>query len=243
MKQSVWIGFDGREAPAFAVARASARNCTITPLPIYGVELESLQRLGLYRRPTSVREGPMGGTILWDNISDAAMSTEFAVTRFLTPHLAKHEGWAMFMDCDMLVRRNLSRLFELADSSKAVMCVQHPEMPRRGWKMDEQPQQPYARKNWSSVMLFNCAHPANQRLTVEMINELPGRDLHRFCWLEDDEIGALPPEWNWLVGYSDPEIDPAIVHFTDGYPLMPGYEDCAYADEWREEMRRWARFP
>jgi hypothetical protein len=49
-------------------------------------------------------------------------------------------------------------------------------------------------------MLFNCDHPSNKKLTVEMINTLPGRDLHRFCWLEDDEIGELDPGWNWLVG-------------------------------------------
>jgi hypothetical protein len=106
--------------------------------------------------------------------------------------------------------------------------------------MDGQAQTRYARKNWSSVILWNVDHPANKALTIELVNSVPGRDLHRFCWLEDDLIGELHPKWNWLVGHSDPEIDPAIVHFTDGIPTMQGYEDSEYADEWRAELERWA---
>jgi hypothetical protein len=101
--------------------------------------------------------------------------------------------------------------------------------------MDDQLQVRYARKNWSSLMLINHAHPANERLTVEMVNTLPGRDLHRFCWLQDDEIGALPPAWNYLVGHTKGVCVPKLVHFTDGYPLMPGYENATYADAWRQE--------
>jgi hypothetical protein len=89
-------------------------------------------------------------------------------------------------------------------------------------------------------MLFNCDHPSNAKLTVEMVNTLPGRDLHRFCWLEDDEIGELPIEWNWLAGHCSSDINPSIVHHTDGTPAMFGYEDAPYADEWRAELARWA---
>jgi hypothetical protein len=77
-------------------------------------------------------------------------------------------------------------------------------------------------------------------LSPDLVNSIPGRDLHGFSWLSDDLIGELPAEWNWLVGISDPAIDPAIAHFTDGIPTMPGFENCAYADEWREELNRWA---
>jgi lipopolysaccharide biosynthesis glycosyltransferase len=190
----------------------------------------------LYTRPTCRSDSGQ----LWDEISRAPMSTEFAISRFFTPLLAKFQGWALFMDADVLVRSNLIELFNAADSTKAVMCVQHAFDDASGTKMDGQLQVPYPRKNWSSVMLFNCAHPANAALTPQLLNSVPGRDLHRFCWLEDDQIGALDPAWNWLVGHSDPAIAPKIVHFTDGFPLMPGYESQAYADEWRDSLVDWA---
>lgn len=106
--------------------------------------------------------------------------------------------------------------------------------------MDGQEQTRYARKNWSSVMLFNLAHTSNQNLTVDLVNSVPGRDLHRFCWLQDDEIGELEPEWNFLVGHTDPSINPKIVHFTEGTPNLPGYENVPFADEWMMERNRWA---
>jgi len=234
VKQSIWIGFDPREAAAFAVAKHSINRHLITPIPVRGVVLTDLRTGGLYRRPTSRKEGG-----LWDEISEAPMATEFACSRFLVPRLAG-SGWALFMDCDMLVRTDLLKLFWLADPSKAVMVVKHNHQPPEGVKMDGQAQTRYARKNWSSVVLFNCDHPANKALTTELVNSVPGRDLHRFCWLEDDQIGELHCRWNWLVGHSDPMIDPAIVHFTDGIPTMAGYEDCAFAGEWRAELERWA---
>lgn len=234
-KQSIWIGFDPREADAFAVAKHSIRRNTPLPFPVHGLVLSDLRAKGLYTRPTSRRDGR-----LWDDISEAPMSTEFANSRFLAPKLAS-TGWALFMDSDMLVRTDIKRLFDLADPDKAVMVVKHDHQPKARVKMDGQVQTRYARKNWSSVVLFNCDHPANRPLVeTNIVNTLPGRDLHRFCWLKDDLIGELHCRWNWLVGHSDPMIDPAIVHFTDGIPTMQGHEDCAYADEWRAELERWA---
>lgn len=234
MKEMLFIGFDPRETDAYAVARHSARASLNRPVPIRGLVLPELRKKGLYWRPTSRRDGR-----LWDDISEAPMSTEFAISRFLCPILAG-TGWALFMDADMLVRKNLDRLFHDADPSKAVIVVKHQYDDQTGVKMDGQAQLPYARKNWSSVMLFNASHPANKALTVEMVNSLPGRDLHRFCWLEDKHIGEMSVEWNWLVGHSDPSVDPSIVHFTLGVPSMDGHENDAYADEWRAELGRWA---
>jgi hypothetical protein len=232
---SVWVGFDPRETDAFAVARHSALRNTFKPLQVKGVVLINLRTGGLYNRPTSRQGGR-----LWDDISNAPMATEFACSRFLVPHLAK-TGWALFMDSDMLVRDDLFNLFSLADDSKAVMVVKHNHQPPDGSiKMDGQLQTLYARKNWSSVMLFNCDHPSNKKLTVQLINSVPGRDLHRFCWLKDEEIGELPPEWNYLVGHTEGVNDAKIVHFTDGTPSMTGYENCEYADEWRTELTMWA---
>jgi hypothetical protein len=232
---SIWIGFDPREADAFAVARNSIYRHLLLPVPVYGLVLSELREMGLYTRAMSRKDGR-----LWDDISDAPMSTEFACSRFLVPRMAG-SGWALFLDADMLVRTDLWPLFQSADPKFAVMVVKHNHQPPEGVKMDGQLQTRYARKNWSSVMLFNCDHPANQRLTVELINTLPGRDLHRFFWLNDDEIGELPPEYNYLVGHTENVEEPKIVHFTDGTPSMPGYEDCAYADEWRRELTWWAQ--
>lgn len=233
-KLSIWIGYDPREAAAFAVARASIKRHATIPVPIHGLVLDDLRAKGLYTRPHERR-----GCQLWDVISDAPCATEFSNSRFLVPHLAG-SGWALFMDCDMLVRGNIRELFDLCDPEKAVMVVKHNHQPPEGVKMDGQMQTRYARKNWSSVIAFNCDHPANKALTLEMVNELPGRDLHRFCWLEDDLIGELPVEWNWLAGHSDPAVDPKIVHHTEGSPCLPGYEDAPFADEWRAELARWA---
>jgi len=244
MDKSIWIGHEPREAAAFAVARSSIRRVgTLREIPVKGVVLSKLRADGLYTRPTSIRDGR-----LWDDISEAPMATEFAISRFLVPHLAQAQPQqsvgprlAVFMDCDMLIRKPLYPLFAGFDPGKAVAVVKHNHNPTSKTKMDGQIQTRYARKNWSSVMVFNIDHPANESLTVELINTVPGRDLHAFCWLNDDEIGELDHGWNYLIGASPPHPDPAIVHFTDGIPLMAGYENCEYADEWRAELDEWAR--
>ncbi len=249
MNRSIYIGFDNRESPSFAIARSSVLRNLKQSIPVHGLVLSDLIARGLYTRPMEWRLArqpayeDVGAApipkVMWDTISAAPMSTQHANARFLTPLLAK-TGWALFMDGDMLVREDIGKVFEGLDESKAVYCVQHKHEPATGTKMDGQLQIAYARKNWSSFILFNCDHEANKFLTVGMVNMLPGRDLHRLCWLDDSEIGALDPKWNFLVGHSDPAIDPAVVHFTSGTPDMPGYEDVPYADEWRAELIRWA---
>lgn len=237
--QSIWIGYEPRELDSYVVARHSTEGHNDSCPPIHGIILKDAQDKGWYRRKYYVTAGRMV-----DKISDAPMSTEFSISRFLTPALARERypdgHWALYMDCDMLVRADILDLFALADRKKAVMCVQHVHEPVEKTKMDNQFQLHYARKNWSSVMLFNLKHPANNALTVDLINTVPGRDLHRFCWLEDNLIGELPPEWNYLVGHSTIE-NPKIVHFTSGTPSMYGYERTEYADEWRECLRSWLR--
>jgi hypothetical protein len=233
MKRSIHIGYDGREAEAFAVCRHSIQRHSPN-IPIHAIELDEMRVNGMYWRPTSRKDGK-----LWDDISEAPMSTEFAISRFLTPILAR-EGWALFIDCDMLARTDLNRLFDLADDRYAVMCVQHPNyLPPEAVKMDGQLQTLYLRKNWSSACLYNVNHPSNKALTVAMINTLPGRDLHRFAWLKDHEIGDLPMSWNWLVGVSDSEIEPDLVHWTAGGPWFENYRNVPYADEWRCERACW----
>lgn len=222
------------------MTRHSLKRHVPAGVRIYGLVLEDLKRAGLYRRPMEWRKSAADKPIMWDILSDAPMSTEHACARFLVPHLAG-SGLAVFMDGDMLVRKQLQSLLEGIDLRKAVSVVQHDFRPPEGTKMDGQVQLPYARKNWSSLVVFNCDHPSNKKLTLDMVNALPGRDLHRFCWLSDSEIGSLDPEYNWLVGHSNKNINPAIVHFTEGLPDMHGYADVDYADEWRAELEDFAR--
>jgi len=229
---SIFIGYDAREAEAFNVCRASIRRRLTAPVPIRSLMLSDLRHRGLYRRPTEVRDSR-----LWDVISDAPMATEFAISRFLTPILAK-SGWALFMDCDMLALDNLIRVFDLADPSKAVMCVKHVHEPASGTKMDGQLQTFYRRKNWSSFCLFNCEHPANAALTVDMVNTLPGRDLHAFSWLQDDQIGELDPGWNFLVGHTSRDVQPKMLHWTSGGPWFQEYAEVDFATDWRNERDR-----
>jgi lipopolysaccharide biosynthesis glycosyltransferase len=238
---SIWIGFDERETAAFAVARHSAKRRMALRYPIRGIVLDDLIGKGLYKREVQERPGPAGNKVLWDPISDAPMSTQFAISRFFAPLLAQ-TGWALFMDCDVLVRISLTRLFEELDDKYAVYCVKHPEMPdASGVKMDAQIQTAYRRKLWSSVMAFNVDHPANKALTLELLNTVPGRELHRFFWLNDYEIGELGPEWNYLVGISQPPaVTPRIAHFTMGTPNMDGHAGCEFADEWWHELTQWA---
>ncbi len=240
---SIWIGFDPREAAAFAVARHSIRQFDRS-IPIRGVVLSDVIKKRLYNRKTLYKDqfkrDNGHAANYWDVISNAPMSTEFAISRFLVPHLAS-TGLALFMDCDVLVRSHIARLFEIAEAGdKAVWCVKHNHVPDVSTKMDGQFQAAYPRKNWSSVMLFDCDHAANKSLTLKMINTVPGRDLHAFCWLKDEDIGELDPEWNYLVEETKINTQPKIVHFTNGWPGLPDYQDVPYADEWRTMLAQWA---
>ncbi len=240
---SIWIGFDPREAAAFAVAKQSIKKWD-RYIPIQGLVLDALQKEGQYTRPTTVKQSAADGPVLIDEISrtdsyDGAMSTQFAISRFLVPHLAQF-GMAMFVDCDVMFRANPVRLLESLDKKYALHCVKHEYAPTTKTKMDGQAQSFYPRKNWSSVMVFNCDHSSNKKLTLNMVNMRPGRDLHRFYWLDDSEIGELPPEWNWLVGEQPEPENPKLVHYTTGWPGLKGYENAPYSDEWREHLNRWA---
>lgn len=239
MHKTICIGFDTPNADAFAVARHSLRRHMSEPIPVMGIELDAMQRQGRYKRPTERRQLIDGASVLYDVISEHPMATEFAISRFLTPFLANWRGWALFVDCDVLALTDICQLFALLDNRYALMCVQPEFTPKQRRKMDGQVQSAYPRKLWSSVMAFNCEHPANSALTLEAINTLPGRDLHRFCWLPDSAIGALPPEWNWMEGITRPQISPSLVHFTAGGPWLPEYANAEFATEWRRERALW----
>ena len=151
-----------------------------------------------------------------------------------------YKGWALFCDSDIVFLENVSSLFELVNDKYAVMCVQHEHIPTVGLKMDGRQQLQYPRKNWSSVVLWNCGHPSNQKITVDLINdkETTGKYLHRFAWLKDEEIGSIPHEWNWLVGwYKEPQDGkPKALHYTEGGPWFKNYRECEYNKEWKTAL-------
>jgi hypothetical protein len=211
----VFIGYDPREAVAYNVLAHSIQVRASEPVAITPLMLSQLKRvLTRERHPLQ--------------------STDFSFSRFLTPYLSDFTGWSVFMDCDMLVLRDIAELWRLRDERYAVMVVQHDHVPRESVKFLGQPQSKYGKKNWSSVMLFNNARC--RALTPDYVNRASGLELHQFKWLEsDDLIGALPHAWNHLVGYNAPRRDAALVHFTLGGPYFPDYADCEYAEAWRTE--------
>ena len=219
----VFVGHDPREDIAWQVCRhAILRHGP--GLAVHPLRQDALRELGLYTRPP-----------------DARASTAFSLTRFLTPWLAAHDGWSLFADCDILFTVDVQRMLAGLDPGKAVHVVQHDYVPRQATKMDGQVQASYPRKNWSSLMLFNGAHPAVRALTPTMVNRLTPAQLHRLEWVGDDAaIGALDPSWNLLVGeYEPPAQEPFGIHYTNGGPWFAETRGVDYAALWEAERRRW----
>lgn len=221
MKLKIFIGYDSREDIAFEVAKASILQHT--DAEVLALRLDDLREMGLYwRKP------------------DPMSATEFSFSRFLVPTLCNYRGRALFMDCDFLVRHSLKPLFEYNDPMKAVWVVKHHYEPTALTKMDGMAQRRYPRKNWSSFMWFNCDHPAVYNLTPEIVNGESGMYLHRFMWCRDEDIGELPPTYNYLEGWHTRSQvkDPVCVHFTEGGPWFDGYENVEYAHEWKQMAAR-----
>lgn len=228
----VFIGYETREHAAALVCEHSLRRHSSAPLLIQRLHEPSLRHVGLYSR-TWTQDGGQKT----DAIDGKPFSTAFSFSRWLVPTLMQHTGWALFVDCDFLFLRDVAELFAEADPRFAVQVVKHRMPEVEGVKMDGQAQQPYFRKNWSSCVLWQCGHPANQRLTPAVVNSMSGQWLHGFSWLDDHEIGGLSPDWNWLAGVDGlPAKDPRAIHHTLGTPDMPGHEDAPYADLWRAEL-------
>jgi|TARA_B100000073_G_scaffold9998_1_gene8426 hypothetical protein len=193
-----------------------------TPLAITPLVTPQLEAQGLYRRER-----------------DPKQSTAFSFTRFLVPHLMGYEGWALFMDCDMLCRADIQALWEQRDDRYGVMCVQHEHVPGETVKFLGEVQSAYPKKNWSSLMLLNCSRCT--KLSVDYVNTASGLELHRFHWLEGDhEIGALDSGWNHLVDVQDAptaaaeEGGPQLLHWTLGGPWFQAQRSMGgvLAAEW-----------
>jgi hypothetical protein len=218
----IFIGYDPVESVAWHTMAHSILERSSVPVALVPVNLANLK--GIFTRER-----------------DPKQSNEFSFTRFLVPYLSGYEGVAAFFDCDQMLRTDVAELFEIAtaDPDKAVHVVQHDYIPKDEIKYLNTVQYRYPRKNWSSVVLWNCGHPANRRLTPEFVNTASAMELHRFQWLDDTQIGALNVRWNWLVGeYAEPPKDVKNVHWTVGGPYFHEYRDADFSGEWFAEFER-----
>lgn len=230
----VVIGWDDREKTAYEVCKHSLEKHTRSDVQVVPLYHKELRKQGFFQRPW-LTQAHDGNRI--DLIDGKPFSTEFSHTRFLVPALMKYKGWALFLDCDMLFRCDVKDIFELADDRYAVMCVKHRQNIKNQVKMDGSLQQSYYRKNWSSFMLINCGHPSNQALTRDIVNSATGGWLHGLSWLNDNEIGELPKEYNWISGTSPGNIHPKVIHYSEGGPWFLHHQDCAFADVWNHYYR------
>ncbi len=224
MKLKIFVGWDPREDIAWQICRHSIlsrtnpREVSVTPL----VQSE-LRSQGLYYRDI-----------------DKKAATEFSLTRFLTPVLAGYEGYSLFVDCDFLFLTDIQNILNEIDIGKAVSVVKHDYQPTDTHKMDGCVQYIYPRKNWSSFILFNCAHESNRALTPALVNSAEPSFLHRFSWLDDNEIGELDKGWNYLEGvYPAHYNNLKAVHYTSGGPWFDHKQDCDFADLWLNEKEQY----
>ena len=224
----VMVGWDSREDIAYLVCRHSLLKRATVPVTVEPIRQPDLRAAGVYTRA-----------------ADPLASTEFTYTRFLVPHLRGFQGWALFVDCDFLWLDDIAHLIGLCDPRYAVMCVHHDYAPTESWKMDGVPQTRYPRKNWSSLMLWNCGHPANRVLTPELVSRESGAFLHRFQWLADELVGSVPERWNWLEGWSTPPATglPGAVHYTRGGPWFAEWQNVVYGDRWLAEEADYRQHP
>ena len=210
----IFIGYDPREAIAFHTCANSIIRHATQPVQIIPVALN------LFKDYTETH-------------TDG--SNHFIYTRFLVPHLQEYTGWAIFIDGDMIVRDDIVKLWELQNPYMDVMVVKHDYQTRMPVKYLGAKNENYPRKNWSSVILWNCNSFPNRQLTTEFVQHATGSELHRFSWLDDSRIGELPPEWNWLPDEYGINKDAKLLHYTLGAPCFQEFADTPQGDEWHRE--------
>lgn len=209
---NIFIGYDSKEKIAYHVLSESILKNSTKPVSITPIYLPNIKDDFLRER---------------NNLS----STEFSFSRFIIPHLMNYQGWALFMDCDMLMKADVEELWRLRDDKYAVQVCKHDYVPRTETKFLGQVQTTYPKKNWSSFMLMNCKKCT--RLTPDYVNKASGLELHQFKWLEDDSlIGSLPLEWNWLAGEYEYKENVKNIHYTEGGPYFKDYIKSDYAEDW-----------
>jgi hypothetical protein len=224
----IYIGYDPRDSNAYKACTESLLKYASIDVEIIPLIDKTLRDQGIYYRGYRVD----GTGQMWDDRDGRPFSTLFSFTRFAVPLIEDYRSdWVLFMDADMMWRGDIADLVAEIDQTKGVMCVQHEQnVDGERLKMDGVIQNPntHGRKNWSSLMLIKPS--LCTQMTQYALNNMTGEWLHSLLWIQDDLVGSLPEEWNYLVGYSDPKINPKIVHHTLGTPDMVGKTE--YDEEW-----------
>ena len=211
----IFIGYDPREAVAFHTCVNSIIRHASVPVSIIPLALNLLEGYS-----ETHKDG----------------SNHFIYSRFLVPHLMKFNGWAIFIDGDMILRDDIAKLWALREMNKDVVVVKHDYKTRMSEKYLGSKNEDYPRKNWSSVILWNCGSYPNRCLTPDFVMTATGADLHRFTWIKDERIGELPPEWNWLDIEYDWNPAAKLVHYTLGTPCFHEFADQGdFSNEWHRE--------
>jgi lipopolysaccharide biosynthesis glycosyltransferase len=211
------VGFDQREAVAYHTFTQSVIEKTSTPVSFIPLAINSLKD---YEETHTDK------------------SNDFIYSRFLTPYLKNFSGWAIFADGDMVCQTDIKELWKLKDESKAILVVKHDYKTKAQKKYLGNKNENYPRKNWSSLILWNCSHPKHKILTPDFIAKQSGKYLHRFSWLDDDEIGILPIEWNWLAIEYPENMQAKLIHYTLGTPCFRDYANSDMSDIWHETYKR-----
>jgi len=210
----IFVGYDPREAIAYHVCSNSIIRQASQPVSIVPLALNLF---------TDYNETHTDG------------SNQFIYSRFLVPHLMGYRGWAIFIDGDMILRDDIAKLWNLRQDDKDVMVVKHNYKTRMKQKYLGSKNEDYPRKNWSSVILWNCNSTVNRQLTPEFVQGATGAQLHRFTWIDDARIGELPPEWNWLPDEYGSNPDAKLLHYTLGTPCFHEFADTPQGNEWHKE--------
>jgi len=165
-------------------------------------------------------------------------SNKFIYSRFLTPHLNNFSGWAIFADGDMICQADIKELWDLRDEAKAIQVVKHNYQTKASTKYLGNKNENYPRKNWSSLIVWNCAHPAHRLLTPEFVQKQTGAYLHRFKWLKNEQIGDISPLWNWLAIEYEAKENAKLIHYTLGAPCFKDYANTEMSEHWHATHRR-----
>ena len=144
------VGYDKRESVAYHVFTQSVLEKSSAPISFIPLSLNTLK---IYKE------------------THADGSNEFIYSRFLTPFLMNFSGWAIFADGDMVCNSDIAELWALRDENKAVQVVKHNYKTKKTVKYLGNKNEDYPRKNWSSLILWNCGHPDNKILTPEFIQD------------------------------------------------------------------------
>ena len=230
----VYVGWDPVDELSASVCASSIRRHSTQDVEIEMLGADHPIITSIYNRPEYREKSGQR----YDGVTGKPFSTDFSFRRFLIPWLEGYSGWAVFCDPDMLWTESVNNLVDMADPHKAIMVCKHKHMPENKVKMEGLEQTNYPRKNWSSLILWNCNHPACRNLSPAEVNRLTGRDLHGFSMIPDRDIGSLPLEWNYLVNNMPKDAKPPkVIHWTDGGPWFPSYQDVPYADKWWNEIK------